>query len=50
MTFVLLITGGAYDDEVTSVDGRDVGNAQAFNGGDDGGIHCAQRQVAVTRD
>lgn len=36
--------------EVPSVDGRDVGDAEAFGGGDDRGVYGAERQVAVLGD
>ncbi len=40
----------AYHREVAAVECRDVGDVQAFGCGDDRGVHCAQGQVAITRD
>ena len=41
---------GPDDAEVPSVDGRDIGDAEAFGGGDDRGVYGAERQVVVPRD
>jgi hypothetical protein len=39
----------AHDGEVASVDGRDLGDAEALGRGDDRGIHRAQGKVAIAR-
>jgi hypothetical protein len=41
---------GAYDREVTSVDSRDVSDAQPFSRGDDRSIHRAKWHVAIARN
>jgi hypothetical protein len=41
---------GAHDAEVSSVDRRDVGDAEALRGGDHRGVDRSERKVAVRRD